>query len=102
MKHFQKKWLDNNKSNGFILPLVVIVTLILGAGMMATTTQAWLGLTGAVRQSRARSAREVAEAGLSQLIEELNRNHAHLLVVDKDNWDNIGTNPRRGGLLWYA
>ena len=88
MKHFQEKWLDNNKSNGFILPLVVIVTLILGAGMMATTTQAWLGLTGAVRQSRARSAREVAEAGLSQLIEELNRNHAHLLVVDNDNWDN--------------
>ena len=88
MQQFQQKYLDTHKHNGFILPLVLIVTLILGAGMMATTTQAWLGLTGAVRQSRARSAREVAEAGLSQLIEELNRNHAHLLVVDNDNWDN--------------
>ena len=54
---------------------------------MASTTRAWLGLTGAVRQSQARSAREVAEAGLSQLIEALNRKHAHLLVVDNDNWD---------------
>ena len=75
------------KDDGFILPLVLIVTLILVAGLMASTTRAWLGLTGAVRQSQARSAREVAEAGLSQLIEALNRNHAHLLVVDKDNWD---------------
>ena len=75
------------KNNGFILPLVLIVTLILGAGLMASTTRAWLGLTGAVRQSQARSAREVAEAGLSQLIEALNRNHAHLLVVDNENWD---------------
>jgi hypothetical protein len=75
------------QTDGFILPLVLIVTLILGAGLMASTTRAWLGLTGAVRQSQARSAREVAEAGLSQLIEALNRNHAHLLVVDKDNWD---------------
>jgi prepilin-type N-terminal cleavage/methylation domain-containing protein len=48
--------------NGFILPLVLIVTLILGAGLMASTTRAWLGLTGAVRQSQARSAHEVAEA----------------------------------------
>ena len=88
MKQLQRNCLDTNKPNGFILPLVLIVTLILGAGMMASTTRTWLGLTGAVRQSRARSAREVAEAGLSQLIEALNRNHAHLLVVDKDNWDN--------------
>ena len=76
-----------NNEDGFILPLVLIVTLILGAGLMASTTRAWLGLTGAVRQSQARSAREVAEAGLSQLIEALNRNHAHLLVVDNDDWD---------------
>ena len=63
MQQFQQKYLETHKHNGFILPLVLIVTLILGAGMMATTTQARLGLTGAVRQSRARSAREVAEAG---------------------------------------
>ena len=79
---------ENHNENGFILPLVLIITLILGAGLMASTTRAWLGLTGAVRQSQARSAREVAEAGLSQLIEALNRNHAHLLVVDVENWSN--------------
>ena len=77
-----------SRDEGFTLPLVLIVTLILGAGLMASTTRAWLGLTGAVRQSQARSAREVAEAGLSQLIEALNRNHAHLLVVDIENWNN--------------
>ena len=54
---------------------------------MVSTTRAWLGFTGAVRQSQARSAREVAEAGLARLIEALNRNHAHLLVVDNDEWD---------------
>lgn len=75
------------QSEGFILPLILIVTLIVGAGLAASTTRAWLGLTGAVRQSQARSAREVAEAGLSQLVEALNRNHAHLLVVDEDSWD---------------
>ena len=74
------------KPDSFILPLVLIITMIVGAGLMATTTRAWLGLTGAVRQSQARSARQVAEAGLAQLIEALNRDHAHLLVVDNDNW----------------
>ena len=76
-----------NQDKGFILPLVLIATLILGTGLMASTTRAWLGFTGTVRQSQARSAREVAEAGLAQLIETLNRNHAHLLVVDNDEWD---------------
>ena len=55
--------------------------------MTASTTLAWLGLTGAELQSQTCSAREVAEAGLAQLIEALNRNHAHLLVVVNDEWD---------------
>jgi len=76
-----------SEESGFILPLILIITMITGAGLMASTTRAWLGLTGAIRQSQARSAREVAEAGISQLIESLNRDHAHLLVVDQDQWN---------------
>lgn len=62
------KFISNNlnRKDGYILPLVLIITMIVGAGLMATTTRAWLGLTGAVRQSQARSARQVAEAGLAQ------------------------------------
>ena len=55
---------------------------------MATSTRAWLGLQGVSRQGQARSARQVAEAGMSQLIEDLNSNYSHLLIVDEDQWSN--------------
>ena len=53
---------------------------------MATTTRAWLGYKGAIRQGQARSAREIAEAGSIRLIEDLNRNYSHLLVINNDQW----------------
>ena len=78
----------NEKPNGYTLPLVLTISLIAGTMMMAATTQAWIQYKGVGRQSQARSAKEVAEAGLAELVENLNRNHAHLLVLDNSQWAN--------------
>ncbi|MDA9149112.1 hypothetical protein N9N71_01085 [Synechococcus sp. AH-229-G18] len=78
----------NKDEGGLIVPLVVIFGMIIGAVLLTTSTRSWLGLSGAIRQGEARSARGVAEAGMSKLIESLNSSYAHLLVVDDDNWSN--------------
>jgi len=71
------------QDDGYALPMVLAISLIVGAGMMAATTQAWVNYQGVGRQSQARFAKEVAEAGLAELVETLNRNHAHLLVLNE-------------------
>ena len=75
------------KEEGISLVLFVVALVIVSGTLMATTTRAWLGYKGVVRQGQARSARELAEAGSSRLIAELNKNHSHLLVIDKEDWD---------------
>ena len=72
--------------NGFILPLVLIVSLIITTGLMALAARSWLGLSGSICQSQSRQAREIAEAGLAQLIESLNKDYAYLLIKDLSNW----------------
>ena len=79
-----KSYLDK----GYALPVVIISSLIIGTGMMAATTQAWVNYQSVGRQSQARFAKEAAEAGLAELVETLNRNHAHLLVLDNSQWAN--------------
>lgn len=86
MKKSVRKTQKTNQ--GYVLPFVVLATLVVGTGMAAVTTQAWLNHNGAARQSLARSAKEIAEAGLARVVEQLNRNHAHLLVVDNSGWNN--------------
>lgn len=71
---------------GFILPLVLIISLIISTGLMALAARSWLGLSGSVRQSQSRQAREIAEAGLAQLIESLNKDYAYLLIKDLSDW----------------
>lgn len=73
---------------GFILPLVMIISLIIATGLMALAARSWLGLSGTVRQSQSRQAREIAEAGLARLIESLNSQYAYLLIKDKSQWSN--------------
>lgn len=100
------------KKTGFILPLILVVSLLLGAGMMAMAARAWLSTTGSIRQSQGRQAKEIAEAGMARIIEELNSNYAYLLIEDLDNWNKTKfvssvcnnsnldpTNMSRGGLL---
>ena len=71
---------------GFILPLVLIISLIISTGLMALAARSWLGLSGSIRQSQSRQAREIAEAGLAQLIESLNKDYAYLLIKDLSDW----------------
>lgn len=85
MKPFRKA--ENAETEGFILPLVLIISLIITTGLMALAARSWLGLSGSIRQSQSRQAREIAEAGLAQLIESLNKDYAYLLIKDLSNWN---------------
>jgi hypothetical protein len=71
---------------GFILPFALIISLIISTGLMALAARSWLGLSGSIRQSQSRQAREIAEAGLAQLIESMNKDYAYLLIKDWSNW----------------
>ena len=74
------------EDEGFILPLVLIISLIISTGLMALAARSWLGLSGSIRQSQSRQAREIAEAGLAQLVESLNKDYAYLLIKDLADW----------------
>ena len=71
----------------------MLISLIIASGLMALAARSWLGLSGTVRQSQSRQAREIAEAGIAILIETLNSKYSHLLIKNFSpsaggNWDN--------------
>jgi len=78
---------QRKKHEGFVLPLILVTSMLIGAGMMAMTAKAWLGASGAIRQSQGRQAKEIAEAGMARIIEELNSDYAYLLIEDLDQWN---------------
>ena len=85
MSHIHHK--INNKDNGFVLPIVMVLGFIIFAGAMATSTRSFSVLLGSIRQSQSRQAREAAESGLSKIIESLNSDYSYLLVEPAlDNW----------------
>ena len=65
---------------GFILPLVITLGLILAVGGFTMLARSFAGLFGASRQEQARQAREIAETGLATSIELLNRKYSYLLI----------------------
>ena len=65
---------------GFVLPLVVILGLILAVGGFTMLARSFAGLFGATRQEQARQAREIAETGLATTVELLNRKYSYLLI----------------------
>ena len=69
---------------GLILPLVMIISLIIATGLMALAARSWLGLSGTIRQSQSRQAREIAEAGIARTLEGLNRSYSYLLIKNYD------------------
>lgn len=83
-----RKLRTRGRDEGIILPLVLIVSLIIATGLMALATRSWLGLSGTIRQSQAREAREIAEAGLAKTFDSLNSEHAFLLIKNLSNWSN--------------
>ena len=66
--------------DGFILPLVVIIGLILAVGGFTLLARSFAGLFGATRHEQSRQARELAETGLATTIELLNRKYSYLLI----------------------
>jgi len=68
--------------DGFLLPIIIIAGLIIGAGLMALSARSLAGLFGSIRQGQSREAREIAESGAAIIIKELNRNYPYLLIED--------------------
>jgi hypothetical protein len=73
---------EMKEESGFILPLIIIVGLIIGAGLMALSARTFAGLIGSIRQGQSREAREIAESGAAIILKELNRNYPYLLIED--------------------
>jgi len=65
---------------GFILPIIIIIGLIIGAGLIALSARTIGGLLGSIRQGQGQQAREVAEKGIASIITDLNRKFPYLLI----------------------
>jgi len=75
----QTSW-STTLEQGFILPLVVILGLIIAVSGSTLLARSFAGFFGATRQEQARQAREIAETGLATTIELLNRKYSYLLI----------------------
>ena len=86
MAHVHSALLSRKQAEeeGFILPLVMIISLIIATGLMALAARSWLGLSGTIRQSQSRQAREIAEAGIARTLESVNRSYSYLLIKNYD------------------
>lgn len=78
-------------NDGFVLPLIIIVGLIIGTGLMALSARTFSGLIGSIRQGQSREAREAAESGMALILKELNRGYPYLLIEDCDVVSRYGT-----------
>ena len=68
------------EEKGFALLFVIAVGLIATIGGLAMMARSFGGLFGSIRSEHTRQAREAAESGLAQTIEELNRKYSYLLI----------------------
>ena len=75
-----KTSLQTKPDEGFILPLVLIVGLIMTVGGFALLARSFGGLIGSQRLEQARQARAIAESGIAQTIESLNSDYRYLLI----------------------
>lgn len=78
---------QNISDEGFALPLVITVGAILLIGGFALIARTFGGLLGSIRTEQARQAREIAEAGMAETIENLNRKFNYLLINCYQNED---------------
>ena len=76
----RKSHQKRNNKDGFVLPIVVTVGLIMLAGSAAMLARSFGGLIGSTRLEQSRQAKAIAEAGLARTIEGLNRNFNYLLI----------------------
>lgn len=74
--NFQRKV----SKDGFVLPLVITVGMIMLVGSTAMLARSFGGLIGSTRLEQSRQAKAIAEAGLARTIEALNRDYNYLLI----------------------
>ena len=67
-------------NDGFALPIVIIIGLIMLVGSAAMLARSFGGLIGSTRLEQSRQAKAIAEAGLARTIEGLNRDYNYLLI----------------------
>ena len=72
----------NKQQEGFVLPLIIIIGLIVGAGLMALMARSFGFLFGTIRHGQNQQAREAAESGMAVILKELNTNYPYLLIND--------------------
>ena len=85
MKNYFSCLKNNRKSSsqaGYVLPLVIITGMILVVGAVILSTRSFSGLIRSTRQKQADEAIEIAETGVSNLVNELNNNFPYLLTVN--------------------
>ena len=70
------------RSDGYVLPLVIITGVILTIGAVILSTRSFSGLIRSNRQKQGNEATELAETGASLLINELNDKFPYLLTVN--------------------
>lgn len=61
------------RSEGMILPFVILAVLVMAVGSLAIANRSSLGTLGTVYQSLSFDAQEAAETGMNRIISELNR-----------------------------
>jgi len=81
------------RQDGFVLPLVAVVGLLLAVGGFALIARSLGGLVNSIRAEQSRQAREIAEAGMAETLENLNRKYNYLLINcynnESDQCENI-------------
>jgi len=80
MHFISKKSCRLESNEGYILPIVLTVGLIMIAGSLAMLNRSFGGLIGSTRLEQSRQARAIAEAGIARTLEGLNRTYNYLLI----------------------
>ena len=75
-------FISKSNEKGYILPMVAITALIIGAGLMALLARSISFRVGSIRQGLNQKAREAAESGMAVIIKELNTNFPYIMIND--------------------
>ena len=75
-----------NKANcganesGMALAVVVLTGLVLTIGAMVLSARSLNNLVGSIRFGQSKEARQIAESGMANILDELNKNYPYLLI----------------------
>ena len=78
MKH--RNLVNHRQSQGFALPLIIMVGMVMMVGGFAMMARTFGAFRGSLRTSQFNQAQEIAERGISEVINQLNSNYRYLWV----------------------